>query len=85
MGIDLALYFAGEKIDTDKELMQTEAILKEIHSVMAEYGFILRYHEEKVQTTDFMYQPWHIRYVGEEAAKEIYEQGITLEEYLSGE
>ena len=52
---------------------------------MAEYGFILRYPEEKVQTTDFMYQPWHIRYVGEEAAKEIYEQGITLEEYLSGE
>ena len=61
------------------------AILKEIHSVMAEYGFILRYPEEKVQTTDFMYQPWHIRYVGEEAAKEIYEQGITLEEYLLGE
>ena len=85
LGIDLALYFAGEKIDKDKELMQTEAILKEIHSVMAEYGFILRYPEEKVQTTDFMYQPWHIRYVGEEAAKEIYEQGITLEEYLLGE
>jgi len=82
LGIDICLYFAGEKIDTDKELMQTEAILKEIHSVMADYGFILRYPEEKVQTTDFMYQPWHIRYVGEEVAKEIYEKDITLEEYL---
>jgi len=85
LGIDLALYFAGEKIDTDKELFQMEGILKEIHAVMADYGFILRYPEEKVQITDFMYQPWHIRYVGEEAAKEIYEQGMTLEEYLSGE
>ena len=82
LGIDLALFFAGEKIDTDKELLQMEGILKEIHAVMADYGFILRYPEEKVQETDFMYQPWHIRYVGEEAAKEIYEQGITLEEYL---
>ncbi len=85
LGIDLALFFAGEKIDTDKELLQMEGILKEVHVVMADYGFILRYPEEKVQETDFMYQPWHIRYVGEEAAKEIYEQGITLEEYLLGE
>jgi len=85
LGIDLALFFAGEKIETDKELLQMEGILKEIHSVMADYGFILRYPEEKVQETDFMYQPWHIRYVGEKAAKEIYEKGITLEEYLSGE
>ena len=82
LGIDLALYFAGEKIETDKDLMQMEAILKEIHSVMSDYGFILRYPEGKVQITDFMYQPWHIRYVGEEAAKEIYEKDITLEEYL---
>lgn len=85
LGIDLALFFAGEKIQTDKDLMQMEAILKEIHTVMSDYGFILRYPEEKVQETDFMYQPWHIRYVGEQAAKAIYEQGITLEEYLSGE
>ena len=49
---------------------------------MADYGFILRYPDEKVQTTDFMYQPCHIRYVGEEVAKEIYEKDITLEEYL---
>ena len=85
LGIDLALFFAGEKIDKDAELMKMDGIFREIYSVMADYGFILRYPEEKVQVTDFMYQPWHIRYVGEEAAKEIYERGITLEEYLSGE
>lgn len=85
LGIDLALFFAGEKIDKDKDLLQMEGIFKEIHAVMADYGFILRYPEEKVKETDFMYQPWHIRYVGEDAAKAIYEKNITLEEYLLGE
>lgn len=85
LSIDIALYFAGEKIDKDKDLLQMEGILKEMHTVMSDYGFILRYPEEKVKETDFMYQPWHIRYVGEEAAKAIYENNITLEEYLSGD
>ncbi len=82
LSIDLALYFAGEKITSDEELIKMSGILREVHAVMAEYGFILRYPEDKVQETDFMYQPWHIRYVGEKAAKEIYEEEITLEEYL---
>lgn len=48
-----------------------------------EYGFILRYPDGKTEITGISYEPWHYRYVGREAAKEIYEQGITLEEYLS--
>ena len=47
-----------------------------------EYGFILRYPPEKSDITGIIYEPWHYRYVGKEAAKEITEQGITLEEYL---
>lgn len=47
-----------------------------------EYGFIRRYPEDKVKITGIMNEPWHYRYVGETAAKEIYEQGICLEEYL---
>lgn len=46
------------------------------------YGFILRYPEEKSEITGIGYEPWHYRYVGIEAAKEIYERGISLEEYL---
>lgn len=46
------------------------------------YGFILRYPPEKVDVTGIIYEPWHYRYVGKEAAEEIMEQGITLEEYL---
>lgn len=48
----------------------------------AEYGFILRYPKGKEDVTGFMYESWHFRYVGKEAAKEITEAGITLEEYL---
>ena len=47
-----------------------------------EYGFILRYPPEKADVTGIIYEPWHYRYVGETAAKEIHEQNITLEEYL---
>ena len=48
----------------------------------SEYGFIIRYPKGKEDITGYMYEPWHIRYVGVDAAKEITRQGITLEEYL---
>ena len=47
-----------------------------------EYGFILRYPEDKQDITMIGYEPWHYRYVGKETAKEIMEQGVCLEEYL---
>ncbi|MDD6275552.1 MAG: M15 family metallopeptidase [Clostridia bacterium] len=50
----------------------------------ADYGFILRYPKaaEKREITGVTYEPWHYRYVGVEAAKDIKSRGITLEEYL---
>lgn len=47
-----------------------------------EYGFILRYPNGRSETTGIIYEPWHYRYVGKEAAKEITEAGLCLEEYL---
>lgn len=47
-----------------------------------EYGFIIRYPEDKVDITKYQYEPWHIRYVGQKAATEIYENKETLEEYF---
>lgn len=47
------------------------------------YGFILRYPEGKSDITGIIYEPWHYRYVGKKAAKEIYKWQICLEEYLS--
>lgn len=46
------------------------------------YGFILRYPEDKTETTGMIYQPWHWRYVGIDAATEIKENNLCLEEYL---
>ena len=45
------------------------------------YGFILRYPEGKEYITGYIFEPWHIRYVGEEIATYIYENNITYEEY----
>lgn len=46
------------------------------------YGFIFRYPGYKTEKTGVAEEVWHYRYVGVEAATEIYEQGICLEEYL---
>lgn len=50
----------------------------------AEYGFIIRYPKGKENITKYQYEPWHLRFVGKEAAKEIMTKGITLEEYVKG-
>lgn len=48
-----------------------------------EYGFIIRYPKGKENITGYKYEPWHIRYVGSKVATDIYERGISLEEYLN--
>ncbi len=53
-----------------------------INENCANYGFIIRYPANKTDITGYMYEPWHIRYVGVDAAKDIMARGITLEEYL---
>ena len=49
-----------------------------------QYGFILRYPKGKTNETGYVYEPWHFRYVGEELAKKLYNDGnwITLEAYF---
>jgi len=46
------------------------------------YGFILRYPKDKTDITSYDYESWHFRYVGRDAATEIYFSGLCLEEYL---
>ena len=48
----------------------------------ADYGFILRYPKDKQDITKITYEPWHWRYVGVKAAKEMEASGECLEEYL---
>lgn len=47
----------------------------------AEFGFIIRYPEGKELYTGYIYEPWHIRYIGKEKARIITESGLSLEEY----
>lgn len=47
-----------------------------------EYGFIIRYPKGKESITKYQFEPWHLRYVGKQAAEEIVNKDITLEEYL---
>lgn len=48
----------------------------------ADYGFIMRYPKDKQHITKVIYEPWHWRYVGVEAAQAIKSSGLTLEEYM---
>ena len=47
-----------------------------------EYGFIIRYPKGKESITGYQYEPWHVRYLGKDTAKAVYDSGLTLEEYL---
>ena len=64
------------------ESQEDTAVQKWLMENSWRYGFILRYPNDKSDVTGIVYEPWHYRYVGKEAAKEIYGQGICLEEYL---
>ena len=57
-----------------------EAIWLENHA--HEFGFIIRYPKGKENITGYKYEPWHIRYLGVEKATDVYNSGLTLEEYL---
>lgn len=46
------------------------------------YGFVKRYPDDKTDITGISNEPWHYRYVGEEAAKIMYEENLCLEEYI---
>ena len=69
-------------INADKSKCSNEEVYAWLAENAYKYGFVLRYPPGKQKITGTSYEPWHYRYVGEEAAKEIYERGICLEEYF---
>lgn len=46
------------------------------------YGFIIRYPQGKEHITGYIYEPWHVRYLGKELSQKVYDSGLCLEEYL---
>ena len=80
--VDVCLIKDVIVIDDNDDMIAEREIFAKVHERLADYGFILRYLEGKEDITGYSYEPWHLRYVGIEIAKEIKEKGITLEEYL---
>lgn len=52
------------------------------HSV--DHGFIIRFLKGKESITGYSYEPWHVRYVGKEVAKDITKKNVTFEQYMEG-
>lgn len=47
------------------------------------YGFIIRYPQNMQSVTGYIYEPWHVRYIGVELATEMHNQGVqTLEQFF---
>lgn len=65
----------------DGTLVTKEAEAQWIAANAANYGFIVRYQVGKEHITGYQAEPWHLRYIGDEATS-IYSSGLTLEEYL---
>jgi hypothetical protein len=69
-------------INADKSKCSNDKVYEWLAENAYKYGFILRYPAGKQEITGTSYEPWHYRYVGVEAAREIYERQICLEEYF---
>lgn len=69
-------------INADKSKCSNDKVYEWLAENAYKYGFILRYPAGKQEITGTSYEPWHYRYVGVEAAQEIYERQICLEEYF---
>ena len=81
--LGLALDLVDARHTKLDESQEDTAAYKWLYEHCDEYGFIVRYPNGKTDITGIIYEPWHFRYVGVEAAKVIMEKGITLEEYLT--
>lgn len=78
----LAIDVVSNEYTSLDENFETSKAFQWLQQNCYKYGFILRFPKGKEDITKIIYEPWHYRYVGVEAATEIMTKGITLEEYL---
>ena len=79
LAVDLVDYFYQD-LDEDQEQTDVQQWLLEN---CWDYGFILRYPNDKTEITGIIYEPWHYRYVGREVAADVRDSGLCFEEYLA--
>lgn len=78
LSVDVSYKQDGDRLN---ESVEDSELGKFIISDGYKYGFILRYPKDKVEITNYGYEPWHMRYVGVELATELHDKQLTLEEY----
>ena len=77
----ITLEYHDEIYSLDDRFAKTKAYTWLIENC-SDYGFILRYPQDKVSVTDINFEPWHYRYVGINHAKAIEKNNLCLEEYI---
>ncbi len=83
LAVDICLRKDGELEYENDDMIADRETFAKVHAKLADYGFILRYLENRDDITGYAYEPWHLRYVGSsEIAKEIKDKNLTFEEYL---
>lgn len=81
LAVDLYFRIDGEDVYYNEDLVKYPEVWKKIHARLADHGFILRYPGE--ENGNLGHEPWHIRFVGEAAAKEIMAvPELTFEDWL---
>lgn len=84
-GLAIDLYFRLDDVEVyeNEDLVKYPEVWKRIHAHLAEHGFFLRYPGRDDGTVDYTYEPWHIRYIGVEAATELMSDlSVSFEEWL---
>lgn len=70
-------------INPDRTISSGEEVYGWLAENAHRYGFVRRYPPDKTQITGVSNEPWHYRYVGYTAARQMYEQDLCLEEYIA--
>ncbi len=79
LALDIVPESSKEK---DAEALAGNETMQWLRENSWKYGFVERYTEAQAERMNVTYEPWHYRYVGKDAAKDMYEQDLCLEELL---
>ena len=79
----LACDITDEYYELKDESLENTALYQWMSKHCQEYGFIVRYPKDKEEITGIIYEPWHFRDVGVEAATYMVEHNLCLEEFVA--
>ena len=80
--LGLAVDIAEQGSELAVEQQEDTATIRWLRENSWRYGFVLRFPADKTEITGMDYRPWHYRYVGRDAAAQIHELNLSLEEYI---